>query len=145
MPTSPGSGMFATSFLPLMGCPYSSATNQLITAKDHASVQFNVGLIDENGAYIGEYKTVAFSGFLRKGGGADQVPACSNRPSLFMTCIAYAGTEPPDAGSRHFEAEGGRDRRNTCPKARSLSKKKGLEVPPPRLASACLWSRSPGE
>nr|QLA09588.1 40S small subunit ribosomal protein eS21 [Euglena gracilis]6ZJ3_SY Chain SY, Ribosomal protein eS21 [Euglena gracilis] len=49
-----------------------SATNQLITAKDHASVQFNVGLIDENGAYIGEYKTIAFAGFLRRGAASDQ-------------------------------------------------------------------------
>jgi len=30
-----------------------SGTNQLIGAKDHASVQFNIGLIDENGAYTG--------------------------------------------------------------------------------------------
>lgn len=52
---------------------YSSGTNQLIGAKDHASVQFNIGLIDENGAYTGEFKTVAFAGFLRSIGGSDQV------------------------------------------------------------------------
>jgi len=44
----------------------------LIGAKDHASVQFNIGLIDENGAYTGEFKTVAFAGFLRSIGGSDQ-------------------------------------------------------------------------
>jgi len=49
-----------------------SGTNQLIGAKDHASVQFNIGLIDENGAYTGEFKTVAFAGFLRSIGGSDQ-------------------------------------------------------------------------
>lgn len=53
--------------------PCSSGTNQLIGAKDHASVQFNIGLIDENGAYTGEFKTVAFAGFLRSIGGSDQV------------------------------------------------------------------------
>ena len=51
----------------------SSATNQLITAKDHASVQFNVGLVDENGVYTGDYKSVAFAGFQRKKGATDQV------------------------------------------------------------------------
>mmetsp|Transcript_72590 Transcript_72590/g.100860 ORF Transcript_72590/g.100860 Transcript_72590/m.100860 type:complete len:104 (+) Transcript_72590:67-378(+) len=50
-----------------------SATNNLIPAKDHASVQFNIGNIDDNGVYIqGDYKTVAFCGYLRKMGGTDQ-------------------------------------------------------------------------
>mmetsp|Transcript_64820 Transcript_64820/g.115321 ORF Transcript_64820/g.115321 Transcript_64820/m.115321 type:complete len:93 (-) Transcript_64820:53-331(-) len=49
-----------------------SSTNQLITAKDHASVQFNIGLIDESGVYINEFKTVAFAGYQRKKGATDQ-------------------------------------------------------------------------
>ncbi|CAL5014017.1 unnamed protein product [Urochloa decumbens] len=30
-----------------------SATNRIITAKDHASVQINIGHLDENGLYDG--------------------------------------------------------------------------------------------
>merc|ERR1711935_949378 len=49
-----------------------TATNQVITAKDHASVQINIGQLDSNGVYQGEYDTVAFSGFIRFHSGADQ-------------------------------------------------------------------------
>lgn len=82
----------------------SSATNQLITAKDHASVQFNVGLIDENGAYIGEYKTIAFAGFLRRGAASDQVFSSLR---IRKITLLSAGIEPFDAGSQHSEGEGG--------------------------------------
>ncbi|KAE9451641.1 hypothetical protein C3L33_16433, partial [Rhododendron williamsianum] len=34
-----------------------SATNRLITAKDHASVQLNVGHLDEAGRYTGQFST----------------------------------------------------------------------------------------
>ncbi|KAI4307297.1 hypothetical protein L6164_030501 [Bauhinia variegata] len=34
-----------------------SATNRLITSKDHASVQINVGHLDENGIYNGHFST----------------------------------------------------------------------------------------
>ena len=42
-----------------------SASNRLITAKDHASVQINVGHLDENGLYTGQFSTFALSGFVR--------------------------------------------------------------------------------
>ncbi|XP_042460286.1 40S ribosomal protein S21-like [Zingiber officinale] len=42
-----------------------SATNRLITAKDHASVQINIGHLDDNGVYTGQYTTFALSGFIR--------------------------------------------------------------------------------
>ena len=48
-----------------------SATNRLITAKDHASVQINIGHVDENGIYNGQFTTFALSGFIRAQGGAD--------------------------------------------------------------------------
>ncbi|XAR61316.1 hypothetical protein NMG60_11034974 [Bertholletia excelsa] len=48
-----------------------SATNRLITAKDHASVQINVGHLDENGIYIGQCSTFALCGFVRAQGDAD--------------------------------------------------------------------------
>ncbi|KAF9327435.1 40S ribosomal protein S21 [Podila minutissima] len=42
-----------------------SATNRLIGAKDHASVQINIGDIDANGRYTGTFTTYALSGYVR--------------------------------------------------------------------------------
>ncbi|KAL4556281.1 hypothetical protein LXL04_038928 [Taraxacum kok-saghyz] len=39
-----------------------SATNRLITSKDHASVQINVGHLDESGRYVGQFSTFALCG-----------------------------------------------------------------------------------
>lgn len=50
----------------------SSASNRLITAKDHASVQINVGRVDENGVLTGEFDTVAICGFVRRKGLSDE-------------------------------------------------------------------------
>ncbi|RZC04517.1 40S ribosomal protein S21 [Glycine soja] len=43
----------------------------LITAKDHASVQINIGHLDENGIYNGHFSTSALSGFVRAQGDAN--------------------------------------------------------------------------
>ena len=48
-----------------------SITNRLITAKDHASIQINIGDVDESGRYTGKYKTYALSGQVRAQGDAD--------------------------------------------------------------------------
>jgi len=48
-----------------------SATNRLITAKDHASVQINLGHLDERGIYTGNFSTFALSGYIRAQGDAD--------------------------------------------------------------------------
>ncbi|KAJ8905858.1 hypothetical protein NDN08_002363 [Rhodosorus marinus] len=48
-----------------------SATNRPLTAKDHASVQINIGKVNEDGLYTGEFETVAISGFVRGKGLAD--------------------------------------------------------------------------
>ena len=49
-----------------------AATNRLITAKDHASVQINVADVDEDGRMIpGGQKTYAFCGFVRREGQSD--------------------------------------------------------------------------
>eukprot|EP00232_Nephroselmis_pyriformis_P028232 CAMPEP_0182862604 /NCGR_PEP_ID=MMETSP0034_2-20130328/6154_1 /TAXON_ID=156128 /ORGANISM="Nephroselmis pyriformis, Strain CCMP717" /LENGTH=81 /DNA_ID=CAMNT_0024994693 /DNA_START=70 /DNA_END=315 /DNA_ORIENTATION=+ len=48
-----------------------SATNRLIGSKDFASVQINVGHLDENGVYTGQATTFALCGFLRTMGEAD--------------------------------------------------------------------------
>ena len=43
----------------------SAWTNKLITAKDHAAVQINIGHINEEGMYTGNSTTFAFSGSVR--------------------------------------------------------------------------------
>ncbi|KAK9702816.1 30S ribosomal protein S21e [Basidiobolus meristosporus CBS 931.73] len=48
-----------------------SATGRLIPAKDHASVQINIGEVDAEGRYTGSFQTYAFSGFVRKLGESD--------------------------------------------------------------------------
>ncbi|OIT37255.1 PREDICTED: 40S ribosomal protein S21-like [Nicotiana attenuata] len=48
-----------------------SATNRLITSKDHASVQLNVGHVDEFGRYNNQFTTYALCGFIRAQGDAD--------------------------------------------------------------------------
>jgi small subunit ribosomal protein S21e len=53
----------------LISC--SSATGRIIPAKDHASVQINVGNVDENGKYTGTYTPYALCGLVRSVGEAD--------------------------------------------------------------------------
>ncbi|CAO3653568.1 unnamed protein product [Mucor hiemalis] len=43
-----------------------SATNRLITAKDHSSVQINIAEVDAEGRATNNFATYAFSGFVRK-------------------------------------------------------------------------------
>jgi len=43
----------------------SSWTNKLITAKDHRSVQINVGHLDEIGLFTGSFSTFAMCGQVR--------------------------------------------------------------------------------
>jgi hypothetical protein len=44
----------------------SSWTKRLITAKDHAAVQINIGNVDAaTGRYTGEFKTFALCGYIR--------------------------------------------------------------------------------
>jgi len=55
----------------------SAATGRLITAKDHASVQINIGHVDENGHIItGQHTTYAICGFVRTRSESDD---CINR------------------------------------------------------------------
>ncbi|CEG00380.1 Ribosomal protein S21e [Ostreococcus tauri] len=48
-----------------------SWTNRLITATDKASVQLNVGHLDANGVYSGQYTTLALAGYVRSKGESD--------------------------------------------------------------------------
>ena len=45
--------------------PRSSWTNKLIQARDFASVQINIGHLDESGIYNGKMTTYALSGYVR--------------------------------------------------------------------------------
>jgi len=49
-----------------------SATNRIITANDHASVQLNIGHLDAAGVYTGSYTPIALSGFVRGMAESDQ-------------------------------------------------------------------------
>ncbi|KAK6338706.1 40S ribosomal protein S21 [Orbilia brochopaga] len=49
-----------------------AATNRIIKAKDHASVQISIAKVDENGRYIpGEHITYPLCGFVRSRGESD--------------------------------------------------------------------------
>lgn len=48
-----------------------SATNRIIKAKDHASVQLSVAKVDENGRATGENQVYALCGFVRAMGESD--------------------------------------------------------------------------
>jgi hypothetical protein len=43
----------------------SAWTNKLITAKDHASVQLNIGHLNDEGSYTGAFTTFALAGRVR--------------------------------------------------------------------------------
>jgi small subunit ribosomal protein S21e len=49
----------------------SAASNRIITAKDHASVQLTVAQVDAQGRVTGETTTFALSGFIRTKGLSD--------------------------------------------------------------------------
>ena len=48
-----------------------SWTNRLIEAKDHASVQINVGHLDQSGVFNGKSTVIALSGYVRNMGDGD--------------------------------------------------------------------------
>jgi small subunit ribosomal protein S21e len=57
--------------------PFSSASNRIIAAKDHASIQINVADVDETtGRMTGGFKTYAICGAIRRMGESDD---CINR------------------------------------------------------------------
>ncbi|KAF6030393.1 RpS21 [Bugula neritina] len=63
-----------------------SASNRIIAAKDHASVQLNIALVDEKtGRMTGAYKTYAICGEIRNMGESDD---CINRLSKKDSILA---------------------------------------------------------
>merc|ERR1712071_628639 len=69
-----------------------SATNRVLIAKDHASVQLNVGQLDENGVHTGVYTTFALSGYIRHKAEADQA---MNRLAASSDLIKALDSFPP--------------------------------------------------
>jgi small subunit ribosomal protein S21e len=70
---------------------YSSATGKLITAKDHASVQINVGDVDSEGRLTGTFQTYALSGFLRSNGEADDsINRLATQDGLLKSVWSYS-------------------------------------------------------
>jgi small subunit ribosomal protein S21e len=55
----------ADPLLLLPSCCCSAWTNKLITAKDHASVQLNIGHLNEEGIYQNHFTTFALAGKVR--------------------------------------------------------------------------------
>ena len=49
----------------------SSWTNRILAAKDNASVQINVGLVNADGVFTGESDTFALAGYIRHHGEGD--------------------------------------------------------------------------
>lgn len=81
-----------------------SATNRLITAKDHASVQINVAEVDESGKMTGSNVTYAFCGGVRETGDADDsLNRCVER-SACPVCLRTRLTTTRLAGSRPLTA-----------------------------------------
>merc|ERR1711939_1015655 len=64
-----------------------SATNRLIIAKDHASVQIKVAEVDESGKMTGSNVTYAFCGSVRETGDADD---SLNRSVPFLLALLSA-------------------------------------------------------
>lgn len=98
-----------------------SATNRLIIAKDHASVQINVAEVDESGKMTGSNLTYAFCGSVRETGDADDslnrcVPLLSL--PLRLSCNG--------ALTLRFPSVQARDQRRPCVPAPSSS-----PFPPP--------------
>ena len=70
-----------------------SWTNRLIEAKDHASVQINVGHLDQSGVFNGKSTVIALSGYVRN--------MVSNLDATYAQMTMRSLNRPPaDAGGR---------------------------------------------
>ncbi|KAI9346077.1 40S ribosomal protein S21 [Zopfochytrium polystomum] len=68
-----------------------SATGRLIPAKDHASVQINIGEVDASGRLTGGKKTYALSGFVRGlGEGDDSINRLATQDGYLKNVWQYS-------------------------------------------------------
>ncbi|KAI7877092.1 30S ribosomal protein S21e [Mucor mucedo] len=67
-----------------------SATNRLITAKDHASIQLNIADVDAEGRATNSFVTYALSGFIRKEAeGDDAINRLSQQDGYLKNVFSY--------------------------------------------------------
>merc|ERR1711964_529664 len=79
-----------------------SATNRIIKAKDHASVQISVGKVDENGRFTVESQVYALCGFVRAMGESDDsLNRLAQRDGLLKN--VWSGSSQRNASSRRFD------------------------------------------
>ena len=64
-----------------------TATSRLLAAKEHKSVQMNIGQVDAEGKYTGEFFTFNLAGFIRQKGESD---ACLNRLLFEKGLLSFA-------------------------------------------------------
>jgi small subunit ribosomal protein S21e len=69
-----------------------SATKTLITPKDHAAIQINVGHVDEKGVYTGEVTAYTISGKVRVTGKADAALNCLATDGGFLKNVVKGPT-----------------------------------------------------
>lgn len=69
-----------------------SASNRIIKAKDHASVQINIANVDEEGrAVAGSNTTYALSGYIRaRGEGDDSINRLAQQDGLLKNVWSYS-------------------------------------------------------
>lgn len=69
-----------------------SASNRIIKAKDHASVQVNIANVDAEGRAIpGSYVTYALSGYIRsRGEGDDSLNRLAQQDGLLQNVWSYS-------------------------------------------------------
>mmetsp|Transcript_41261 Transcript_41261/g.80646 ORF Transcript_41261/g.80646 Transcript_41261/m.80646 type:complete len:84 (+) Transcript_41261:25-276(+) len=48
-----------------------SFSNQILTSKDHSSIQISIGILNNNNLFFGKIKTLTISGKIRKKGLSD--------------------------------------------------------------------------
>merc|ERR1712094_84263 len=90
-------------------------TNALLTSKDHASVQLNVGHVDQYGIYTGDYTVYCLSGAVRRQGEGD--------PGLNRLAVA-AGFMNTVCSSKQAEVAEGMRRRHVGATLYSIKNKK---------------------
>ncbi|CAO0795553.1 unnamed protein product [Mucor circinelloides] len=67
-----------------------SATNRLITAKDHSSVQINIADVDAEGRSTNSFVTYALSGFVRKEAeGDDAINRLAQQDGYLQNVFSY--------------------------------------------------------
>merc|ERR1712216_814475 len=61
-PVAPAANQIYGSYYTPRKCAW---TNRVITAKDHASIQLNIGHLNENGVFTKQFTPIALSGYIR--------------------------------------------------------------------------------